>query len=58
VVEPSAGRQVWLPLNARIQAITWSDIISGFALLYFGRRSLSLIARLASGSAAVSSVFG
>src|SRR5919106_3888917 len=41
VVEPSGGRPVWLPLQARIPAMTWSDIVSGLALIFFGWRSLT-----------------
>lgn len=40
-VEPSGGRQVWLPLEARVLAMTWSDIVSGLALIFFGWRSLT-----------------
>jgi hypothetical protein len=41
LVEPSGGRQVWLPLQARAQTMTWSDIISGVGLIFFGWRSLT-----------------
>jgi hypothetical protein len=40
VVQPSGGREVWLPLDLRVQAIIWSDIVSGLALIFFGWRSL------------------
>jgi hypothetical protein len=42
VIEPSGGRQVWLSLQARIQAMIWSDIVSGLALIFFGWRSLTV----------------
>lgn len=41
VVEPSGGRDVWLSLGERIAAMKWSDIISGFLLVFFGWRSLT-----------------
>ena len=41
LVEPSGGREVWLPLQARARAMTWSDILSGLALIFFGWRSLT-----------------
>ena len=41
LVEPSGGRQVWLPLEARVQAMIWSDMMSGLALIFFGWRSLT-----------------
>lgn len=40
-VEPSGGREVWLTLQQRIAAMTWSDIISGLLLIFFGWRSLT-----------------
>jgi len=40
VVSPSGGRDVWLSLADRIAAMRWSDIISGFLLIFFGWRSL------------------
>lgn len=40
-VMPSGGREVWLTLSQRIIAITWSDIISGLLLIFFGYRSLT-----------------
>jgi uncharacterized membrane protein len=40
VVEPSGGRGVWLSLADRITVMTWSDIISGLGLIFFGWRSL------------------
>ena len=40
-VQPSGGREVWLPLAERIAAMKWSDIISGVLLIIFGWRSLS-----------------
>ena len=40
VVQPSGGRQVWLTLQQRITLMTWSDIISGLLLIFFGWRSL------------------
>jgi hypothetical protein len=33
-VQPSAGREVWLSLTARITAMTWSDILSGVLLIF------------------------
>ena len=41
VVEPSGGRSVWLSLAHRIQAMEWSDMISGVLLLFFGYRALT-----------------
>ena len=38
---PSGEREVWLSLNGRIEAMIWSDIISGALLILFGWRSLS-----------------
>jgi hypothetical protein len=40
-VEPSGGRPVWLSMQTRVLAMTWSDIISGLALIFFGWRSLA-----------------
>lgn len=40
MVAPSGGRTVWLSDEARVAAMTWSDIISGIILLLFGWRSL------------------
>lgn len=40
-VDPSGGREVWLSLQQRITATTWSDIISGLLLIFFGWRSLT-----------------
>lgn len=40
-VMPSGGREVWLSLSERITAMTWSDIISGALLVFFGWRSLT-----------------
>ena len=40
-VDPSGGREVWLPLAERVTAMKWSDIISGLLLIVFGWRSLS-----------------
>lgn len=39
-VEPSGGRELWLSLSQRAAAMTWSDILSGIALILFGWRSL------------------
>ncbi|QKZ11315.1 vitamin K epoxide reductase family protein [Spirosoma sp. KUDC1026] len=39
-VMPSGGRPVWLSLPDRIEALRWSDIISGVLLIVFGYRSL------------------
>ncbi len=39
-VMPSGGRDLWLSTAARVAAMTWSDILSGLALLFFGWRSL------------------
>ena len=41
-VEPAAGRDVWLPLDIRIIILTWSDIISGVVLIFFGWRALTV----------------
>ena len=41
LVEPSGGREVWLPLQARAQAMAWSDFACGLALIFFGWRSLT-----------------
>ena len=40
VVAPSGSRSLWLITEARIAAMTWSDIISGTLLIIFGWRSL------------------
>src|SRR5690606_484436 len=40
-VAPSGGREVWLSLQQRISFMTWSDIISGLLLIFFGWRSLT-----------------
>lgn len=40
IVEPSGGRELWLSLSQRAAAMTWSDILSGIALIFFGWRSL------------------
>lgn len=40
-VSPSGGREVWLPLEARAAALTWSDLLSGVLLVVFGWRSLT-----------------
>jgi len=40
-VDPSGGREVWLTLQQRISFMTWSDIISGLLLIFFGWRSLT-----------------
>lgn len=40
VVQPSGGREVWLSLNGRIEAMRWSDILSGLGLMCFGWRAL------------------
>ena len=39
-VAPSGGRTVWLSLSTRIALVTWSDILSGAALMFFGWRAL------------------
>lgn len=39
--EPSGGRSVWLDLAGRVQAMRWSDMISGAFLVIFGYRSLT-----------------
>jgi hypothetical protein len=41
IVQPSGGRQVWLPLSTRVAFMTWSDILSGVLLLVFGWRALT-----------------
>ncbi|GAA0553065.1 hypothetical protein GCM10009415_38770 [Chitinophaga japonensis] len=41
LTDPAGGRSLWLPLAARIQAMQWSDILSGVALIFFGWRSLT-----------------
>ena len=40
-VDPSGGREIWLSLQQRISFMTWSDIISGLLLIFFGWRSLT-----------------
>jgi hypothetical protein len=40
VVEPGGGRQPWLPLEARVAAMTWSDVASGLLLIVLGFRSI------------------
>ena len=40
LVEPSGGREVWLTMQQRIDFMRWSDVISGFLLVFFGWRSL------------------
>jgi hypothetical protein len=40
VVAPAGGRPVWLSLSDRIDAMYWSDIISGLLLVIFGWRAL------------------
>ncbi|QJW91198.1 vitamin K epoxide reductase family protein [Spirosoma taeanense] len=40
-VMPSGGRPVWLSLPDRLQALKWSDLISGLVLIIFGYRSLT-----------------
>ncbi|MFW6310101.1 MAG: vitamin K epoxide reductase family protein, partial [Prolixibacteraceae bacterium] len=40
VVSPGGDRSLWLSTEARIAAMTWSDIISGILLIVFGWRSL------------------
>lgn len=40
IVQPSGGRSIWLSDAARVAAMTWSDIISGLLLMFFGWRSL------------------
>lgn len=40
--EPSGGRGVWLPMDARAAAMFWSDLISGALLVVFGWRLLKL----------------
>ncbi len=39
--QPSGGRSVWLDLTGRVQAMRWSDMISGVLLIIFGYRSLT-----------------
>ena len=39
-VNPSGGRDVWLTLDQRVAAMTWSDIVSGILLIIFGWRTL------------------
>ncbi|WP_239014101.1 vitamin K epoxide reductase family protein [Archangium violaceum] len=41
LVEPSGGRDVWLSLPTRVRLMTWSDIVSGALLLFFGWRALT-----------------
>ncbi len=41
VVMPSGGRSLWISTQGRILAMTWSDIISGILLIFFGWRSLT-----------------
>lgn len=38
--EPSGGRGVWLPMDARASAMFWSDLVSGTLLILFGWRLL------------------
>lgn len=40
-VSPSGGRSVWLSLAGRIEALKWSDIVSGILLVIFGYRALT-----------------
>lgn len=40
IVEPSGGREVWLSLEDRITFLKYSDMISGFLLIFLGFRSL------------------
>lgn len=39
-IEPAGGRELWISLENRINILKWSDIISGFLLIFFGYRSL------------------
>ncbi len=39
--QPAGGRSVWLGLEARAAATTWSDMVAGFLLVLFGWRSLT-----------------
>jgi uncharacterized membrane protein len=41
LVQPAGGREVWLSMDARITAMSWSDIISGALLVILGWRSLT-----------------
>ncbi|WPP51878.1 vitamin K epoxide reductase family protein [Catalinimonas niigatensis] len=41
MAEPSGGREIWLSLSQRAAIMTWSDIISGLLLIFFGWRSLT-----------------
>lgn len=40
IVQPAAGREIWLSLSQRIAFCKWSDIVSGVLLIIFGARSL------------------
>ncbi len=40
VVLPGGDRSLWLSTEARITAMRWSDIISGFLLIFWGWQSL------------------
>lgn len=40
-VAPSGGREVWLSLDARVWAMTLSDVATGLLLVLFGWRSLT-----------------
>ncbi|MEX2673341.1 MAG: hypothetical protein WD294_14660 [Phycisphaeraceae bacterium] len=41
IVDPSGGRSVWLSDDARVMALTLSDIVTGLLLIIFGWRSLT-----------------
>jgi hypothetical protein len=40
-VDASGGRELWLSLAQRITLMTWSDLIAGALLVFFGWRSLT-----------------
>ncbi len=40
IVMPSGGRELWISTEGRINAMKWSDIVSGLLLIFFGWRSL------------------
>jgi len=37
---PSGGRSIWLPLDMRATCMTWSDVLCGMGLIFFGWRTL------------------
>lgn len=41
IVQPAGGRELWLTDQARVIAMTWSDLVSGALLVIFGWRGLT-----------------